>query len=280
MIYLRLSGGLGNQLFQLAAMSLLSRRFCSPVTIFSDGLMNYKSPRLPDSLELLNDSSWFSVAKSGQRSIHRWFSVNSRAGRLLPFLGVNDNTFWSKIYSKNCLKPLYADGYFQEGWSRELISYAINELDVLPVSLYSANRLINNEIAIHIRGGDFLKIPSFQVVNASFYINAVKQCLSLGFTHFAVLTDDYRYAVSICKDIKDKCIDAHIRILDRGITSLDDFDTLRSASGRIIGNSTFAWWAAALGSPDAPTWSPSMFTLGKRRDFFLPNERQVIDGLE
>ncbi|MEK8024804.1 alpha-1,2-fucosyltransferase [Pseudaquabacterium rugosum] len=280
MIYLRLSGGLGNQLYQLAAAALLSQCRQTPVTVFTDALQRYNSPRDPDSIQLLMDQQWLHVASTAEMRIHRWLSVSARAGRLLPGLGVNDKTFWQRSKAAGSQWPLFADGYFQHGWTQDTFARAISAMHVRPIAARAAERLMMDEIAVHIRGGDFLKLPRFQVVHAPFYIDAVRQSLAQGFTRFAVITDDPTYAAKVCNAIKGHCPDATFRMLERGANALEDFDTLRSAPGRIMGNSTFAWWATAFGRPTAPTWSPPMFTTDTPRDFFLPNERQIACASE
>lgn len=275
MIYLRLSGGLGNQLFQFAAVALLSQIRKSEVTVLTDALHDYESPREPDSLKLLNDNTWFRVAKPEERDVHCWLTSRARAGRLFPFLGVNDRNFWTNVTAAIGRVPLYVDGYFQRGWTQETFSRATSAMKIQQISTHAINRLKVGEVAIHIRGRDFLKLPRYQVVSAPFYIEAVRQAMSQGFTRFAVLTDDPPYATDLCEDIQNKCVDFSFRMLGQEENSTTDFFTLRGAAGRIIGNSTFAWWAAALDKKSAPTWAPTKFTIDRQRDFYLANEIAV-----
>ncbi len=240
MIYLRLAGGLGNQLYQLAAMALLSQFRRAPVTVFTDALQIYDSPRDPDSIKLLIANRWLIVAPTSKSYIHRWLSVSARAGRALPGLGINDKTYWQSVSATDAILPLYADGYFQHGWTHDTFARAMSAMQIRPIADRAAERLLAGEIAVHIRGGDFLQLPRFQVVHAPFYIEAVRQSMALGFTRFAVITDDPPYAAEVCDTIQRQCPDANIRMLARGANALEDFDTLRSASGRVIGNSTFA----------------------------------------
>lgn len=243
--------------------------------VFTEALKKYDSPQEPDSLKLLMDNLWFHVVPTSDWSIDRWLSVSARAGRVLPGLGVNDKTFWRRVEATGAHYPLYSDGYFQKGWTHDTFARATSAMQVQPIAARAADRLMVDEIAVHIRGGDFLKLPRYQIVHASFYIDAVRQSMALGFTRYAVITDDPPYAAVVCEAIQRQCPAANFRMLARGKNALEDFDTLRSAPGRIIGNSTFAWWAAVFGDPTAPTWSPSMFTIDDPRDFFLPNERQI-----
>lgn len=276
MIYLRLAGGIGNQLYQLAAAAILSRvrGDLNAAIPLVNGLLQYEEPREPDSLRLLQPNGWMLSPKTSVRLPWRALSLNLRAGRWVPFLGVSDRNFW-RIYDYGGGHNIILDGYFQHGWTPETFGRALKLMPVRQIDKRSAARLMTGEVAVHVRGGDFLGLPRFQVASLPFYVEAVKQCMTQGFTRFAVITDDPIHATSICNEIKLQCPQAEFRMLERAPDALQDFDTIRSAPARIIGNSTFAWWATALGSSNAPTWSPSMFTTDDPRDFFLPNERQI-----
>lgn len=275
MIHLRLSGGLGNQLYQLAAAGLLSARSSRPVTVYLEGLQRYEAPRDPDFIKVLAPNDWLKLHDNSHRGLGRWLSVTARAGRVAPLIGVNDGNFLQAVARAPSTLPLFVDGYFQHGWTAETFAEALSAMPVAAIGASAQSRLEPNETVIHIRGGDFLKLPRFQVVHAAFYATAVRQALATGRQRFAVITDDPSYAYQVCNEVSRDVPQATFRILGRGANALEDFDTLRCASGRIIGNSTFAWWATAFGDPIAPTWSPPMFTTDDPRDFFLPNERQI-----
>jgi hypothetical protein len=276
MIYLRLSGGLGNQLYQIAAASLISHSAVKPrgVIPLIDGLTKYKQPRQPDSIKILEINEWLLQPQSFNKNIWTRLAIDVRAGRWLPFWGISDRNFW-KINLHNIKNNYILDGYFQHGWTQAKFSRALNKMPVAPISISAKNRIAINEVIIHIRGGDFLHLPRFQIVDAQFYIRAVHQAKEHGFNRFAVISDDPAYANTICSEIRRSVPRIDIRLIPQGETTLIDFDTLRSASARIIGNSTFAWWASAFGSKTSITWSPPMFAKGDYRDFFLSNERQV-----
>jgi hypothetical protein len=274
MIFLRLSGGLGNQLYQLAAAALLAQDLNRPVMPFIDALQRYDVPRDPDSFKLLQWNEWLREPSVEHHRIGRWLSVCARAGRFTPLIGISDRNFLTSTRSLSGF-PRFLDGYFQHGWTQDSFSKAISAMKMRPEATSSAHRLGTDEVAVHIRGGDFLKLPRFQVVHAPFYVEAAESATVAGFRRFGVVTDDPEYAITVCRSIEEKLPSFNFRILDRAESSLDDFDVLRTASARIIGNSTFAWWAAALGPTSSPTWSPPMFTTDDPRDFFLPNERMV-----
>jgi len=273
MIYLRLAGGLGNQLYQLAAASLMSQlsRNSTPVLPLLDGLRQYDEPRDPDSIALLQDNNWLSSTISIAPSLLKILTLDLRAGRWLPIIGVSDRNYW-KLVDRGCIHIRLLDGYFQQGWTDETFSRAISNMSPRIISKKAAERINSDEAVVHVRGGDFLRITQFQVVDFNYYIRAVRQAKNRGWKKFAIISDDFQYASSICGQLSAQISDIKIRLIPSGDHALEDFDTLRSAPARIIGNSTFAWWAAVFGSPSVITWSPEKFTVDCPRDFFLSNE--------
>ena len=279
MIYLRLAGGLGNQLFQLAAASLLSSTNSTPVIPLTEGLSHYDEPRSCDFMELLQPLDWLHSSASKVPLHWRCFALKARAGRWLPSIGVSDRNFWHVIASGN-RKDYILDGYFQRGWTTETFNFALNLMSVRTTDPDAAARIGSNEVVIHIRGGDFLRFPKLQVVDAVFYVRAVRQAMEHGLYRFAILSDDAFYAAALCEKIRERLPGVAIRLIPRGSNALEDFDTIRSANARIIGNSTFAWWAAALGKASARTWSPKEFTRDIPRDFFLSCELPLESGTQ
>lgn len=271
MIYLRLAGGLGNQLYQLAAASLLSQATRSPVVPLLEGLSRYDEPRSPDSMELLQPASWLRSPASPVPLLWRGLSLKARAGRWLPAVGISDRNFWQTTVRDGGSNRIL-DGYFQHGWTTESFDSAIAQMPARQIAETAAARIGSNEVIIHIRGGDFLRLPQFQVVDANFYVRATRQAIARGLNRFAIMSDDPPYATSISDEIRKHLPSAEIRLIPPGANALEDFDTLRAAAARIIGNSTFAWWASAFGKAPAPTWAPTKLTLDAPRDFYLPDE--------
>lgn len=278
MIYLRLAGGLGNQLYQIAAASLLAQRTLEIVTPLTEGLKKYDVPREPDSIKILRPNNWLQTSKTIESAIMRRVALNARAGRWMPIVGINDKTFWEAVKRKRFNLPRILDGYFQTGWAHSTFETALSGMAVNDISPKAAARIDTNEVVVHIRGGDFLKLPYFQVVNSSYYILTARLAMRQGFKNFAVLTDDLSYADIICQHISHTLPAIKLRVLTKKESNvLDDFDTLRHASARIIGNSTFAWWAAALGKASSITWSPTRLTINTPKDFFLSNEIPITE---
>jgi hypothetical protein len=147
------------------------------------------------------------------------------------------------------------------------------------VSVSVKRRVSTLEAAVHVRGGDFLTVPKVHVDTASYYVKAVRLALNRGFGQFAIITDDPPYATRVFDQVAGAVPEASFRVLGCGADALEDFDTLRYATALIIGNSTFAWWAAVLGGVGRPIWSPTQNQFNKPRDFFLPNEIPVNSAM-
>ena len=159
MLYSRMVGGLGNQLFQTAAL-LKFRRPKEKVIISFLGEIHVPKRvnclktifEVPDWLYFDNSRKLNLLTKVFARS-----SAGLRFGSFLPLVGINDGNF--NYHKSNFLsqKFLFMDGYFNQYWNyRELNSlFSILKLKPILLNNYKQN-LCNKNVVIHIRGGDFL----------------------------------------------------------------------------------------------------------------------------
>lgn len=277
MIYLRLAGGLGNQLFQLAAATHLSALKNDRVTLVHDGLTRYSSARNSESIRLFAPE--FLDGFDSLPRNHPWSLLldRSRLGRWLPVWGINDASF-AQVAAGVRRVPhgsLFMDGYFQAGWRFEnLMSVAMRMRGALihPVHLPDQT---SRTLLLHIRGGDFLKVPLHQVVDLAYYEHAVREMTRAGavFDRCLCVTDDHGHASSLLHALREKVRLPDVVIRMPAQDPLDDFRLIGAHPWRIIGNSTFSWWAALLGRHDGLLISPKQFTRERDRDLCLPFER-------
>lgn len=271
MIYVRLAGGLGNQLYQLAAALLLARGVGQQILPLTGAMHRYATPRAPDALKLF-DNSLFAPAAN----VPAWLALavlSGRIGRWMPWCGVHDGNFASRLAQSGRLpSSLYLDGYFQKGWTMERLSPL---MAVVRKSTSGIDTADAHTCAIHIRGGDFLGLPHMQVAGEHYYRDAVRLASMRGLRNFVVVTDDPGYASGLVSLLARSSPDSTFSIRSGSHTALDDFWFLANARGRIIGNSTFAWWACVLDERRSPSWSPSEFQKGVPRDSALPWETIV-----
>lgn len=273
MILARLAGGMGNQLYQISAALHLSSIAKQQVHVCTGALTSYAKERQADSLRLL----WMGnlvQSFAGNTISTRIISLvteNFRIGRWPLSFSINDNNYWQTASSHRVGSFSVLDGYFQHGWTTESFTNVLSIIHGTVDDLICIARVESDECLIHIRGGDFLDHIIHQVVDARYYAMAVRFAISRGFSKFCVLTDDIMYAKKIILDVEqllnnDYC---SFRVLSPASDPIDDFCNIQAASARIIGNSTFAWWASALDRKKSPTWSPNQFIKNHTRDFFL-----------
>jgi hypothetical protein len=264
MMIVRLAGGLGNQLFQLAAAAAL-RAEQEPVLVSTRALGRYAAKRQPDSLSLVQ-ASWL-IADLPSTGL-MWLADRARVGRWLPRVGVNDRTFAVRLRCVNGSRRIL-DGYFQEGWTSTRLETAIGSLNFRAVNDGTRSFLADDECAVHIRGGDFLELPAYRVVNTDYYASAIDLAATQGWRKFVVITDDPSHAAQVMNSATLTRSMLQWRFAKLGRSTLEDFDVLRSARARVIGNSTFAWWATALDVNRATTWTPDRFVRSTPRTFFM-----------
>lgn len=272
MIYVRLAGGLGNQLFQIAAAMVADPTGVTPVVPLTGALARYATTRQPDSLRLLATSLQFQTPTSRTARAWEWLAVACRAGKWLPGVRLNDDDFQRGLSTHGHRQVAIVDGYFQRGWNDATLARATLRMPTSPPRLAAASRIEPDECVVHVRGGDFLQLPAYQVAGFAYYTAAIRAAQSAGYLRFAVLTDDPEHAERLRARMNDCLPEIFIRVIAPSTDPLVDFDTLRCAAARVIGNSTFAWWAAALDSNQAKTWSATAFTRDEKRDYYLPWE--------
>lgn len=274
MIYIRLAGGLGNQLYQLAAAVLVGRYTDQKVVVLPDALSFYAQQRTPDSLRLISSCRMIFESELHKGVLGRLIT-SGRVGRWLPIVGINDRSGLPIVKTVLSSVPHVMDGYFQRGWTASKFADALAEFKVASLPVTTGVRVAPDECVIHIRGGDFLSHDLHRIADVDYYIAAILRAKAGGWSRFAVMTDDLSHACKIGEEIRQHLPDAEMRVIAPAADALDDFVTLRNARARIIGNSTFAWWAAALDERSSPTWSPSKFLRGLERDFYLNWENRI-----
>ncbi len=275
MIVVRLAGGLGNQLFQVMAALLIGERTGLSILLLTDGLAQYAAARKPDVLRLVRSKRILLAENVRVSPWVRWLSLRARAGRWLPILGLGDEDFPSVVNRGRMHGQWhFLDGYFQRGWTLELLREAQAAAQLDPSAMTDPGNL-RCDCVIHIRGGDFLRLPSHAIVDIDYYSRCLSLAESEGYRSFGIVTDDRQHADEFLQTLRMRHPGLAIDLLPDHGSALTDFGTLRHARSRIIGNSTFAWWASACADGHGTTWAPDRFVRGQVRDFVLPCERLV-----
>jgi len=279
MIFTRLAGGLGNQLFQFAATLALRGAQRNAVYLGTHSLSRYTVKRAFDMARLVELPAW--CLTDVQRTTDTAFACRLmalRIGRLLPYAGVSDRNF-SKVLAagghSGYARPLWLDGYFQQGWDWHTFEAPMAQIASMLRADLPPPPPMAADCMIHVRGGDFLASPLLRVVDARYYIRAIEVLHegAPGIKTACVITDDREHASAILEQLAAVYPTIQFEFAPGNHSDwLQDFMLLRHARSRIIGNSTFSWWAAALDPSRAVTVTPSQWSNGVRRDLFLPWE--------
>ena len=273
MLFSRMVGGLGNQLFQTAAF-LKYRRHKEKVIISFLGDIH-----IPKRLNCLNSifesPNWLYFDNSKKLNLLTKFFARSSAGlrfgSYLPLVGINDKNFYYERSNFLNQRILFLDGYFNQDWTYSKLNKLFKIFKLKPINLTEQQlKLCNQNVIIHIRGGDFISIEKLNICKVDYYKNSIKYALSKGLKNFIVISEDQKYSKEIIIELK-KCF-ANLQISLLKSTSIEkDFNIIRSSKLAILSNSTFSWWASFLSKTKKEFLVPSNFSSNQKR-IILPNE--------
>jgi len=268
-ISVRVAGGLGNQLFQLAAAISISKKTHLPVSLWLGALSNYRTPRKFGLSEILDINNLVQHVNSRQNIL-----LQSRIARILPghcfgFWLVSDKNFM-QAKTIDGAKSVLMDGYFIESMDQDTFDDAVRRFTahlIIPQKECQDGRKV---CAIHFRGGDFVNLGWISSDIEFYYRKAIDMVLKRDpSVEFFVCTDDQSYAKSLMARIG---IEANIR--DGSLTQ--DFWDIASTDFAILSNSTFAFWAGAF-RPRSPrgwtTIAPDDWRPGAKRQIRLASEK-------
>jgi len=261
MIRIVLLGRTGNNLFQYALGRVLAEKHNVPLVL---------------------DASWFNAA--GWREVSHFLKLPIRATISrkchLPSRALRKLTgkhrwqygrfpFLSEKPGDHSFDPTFLDspadcalfGYFQswryfasiEDELRAELVHLLNEGcggDPPPPRAPAASRpelsslKAPDSVAIHVRRGDFLNHPEFQVCDIAYYQNAMDEMRDrIGSPRFFIFSDDPEWC-------RQAFTGRDIEIIDSGSAAanpLHDLRLMSFCSHHIIANSSYSWWAAWIG---------------------------------
>jgi hypothetical protein len=296
-VYFRLTGGVGNQLFQWVAAVAFHRRTSLPVSLVTPsppGLWSrwrrlrekgYWTRHFERSLD-----TYFDVCRTPGVTLARRQSIRSEATTIVTARreeivpGYFRETFDAQIFAA---RP----GTRIEGWLQDIryFDFLIPELPQLIVPRRDPRRKIERLertlgaslrdcVAIHVRRGDYWTIRHpvrhplrGWVLPTSYYERACER----------LAADDYALAL-VVSDAKPSELADDLSFLKRPVLLQTgsvplDFAVLSRAGACVIANSTFSWWAAMLNQTACGRIAAPEFFLGWAKKVWLPGGLRV-DG--
>lgn len=273
-----MTGGLGNQLFQLAAALNLGQKSEIVLDVINGNPRNgangkadlfslYSPLEISDFSEKKNSLSTKIggyVLRSGaepsriekiklyQISILFLASVYfTISHRKLISVKVNLGVGYSDIEPSSIFNTLLI-GYFQShNWADEpFVKEILESLDVQNSSkkftVLRDEILKDKPIIIHVRRGDYAFEPNFGILDSSYYRKGLTLLREKGRDQkIWAFTDDRGWAEQLLNF--DTLGMSDIQIVDDSDLSTGEvFDLMRYGSAYVIANSSFSWWAAYL----------------------------------
>jgi hypothetical protein len=274
--FVSLSGGLGNQLFQLAGASTIFEHTNFTVE-WSLGITNLNKDgdpevfdyMLPKSIQLLPKKTPTKIQRklvhillrrSSSRKMYPKKFVMWMISTVLMFrLFVYLRTFAKILFPANLdansvqskrRRSEYLIGFFHsKRWVSPLSNKLLFEnLEPKIVDTYVANlkKIAEQKkpIVLHMRLGDYEKEEKFGILPPRYYQEALELLLDLGFNgEIWIFTNDLEKA----KTIFPSGFESRVQwIPNFSESSVQVLEAMRLGSAYIIGNSTFSWWAASL----------------------------------
>jgi hypothetical protein len=260
-IVCRLAGGLGNQLFEFGyAIHLARNNNIDSIFLDDYALQSYKTKYK----SYLNSYFNFSSAPFQIKEQHNYIT-KLRLPKLFgwkkdkwPLIGDRNYKFIKNLRSCSIL-----DGYFI--WALDQSDFDKTRLELKKyLNSMQTRKFKRSECVVHIRGGDFIELGWQKFTPDSYYFDAMKTMVEeYDINYFIVITDDLKYT----EGILNKC-PYNFEIQSNDMKT--DFYTIANSPKKIIGGSSFAIWASALGydKNDGVLIAP-------KRDILLPN--QIVD---
>ncbi len=256
MIRIILLGRTGNNLFQYALGRVLAAKHGVPL-VLDASWFNAEGWRevshflkLPIQARVVRDPTPFSHALLKLTGRHRW-----SYGRF-PMLTEN--------VSRQAFDPQFLDapancalcGYFQSwkyfasieeqlrGELKELVQEGCRRDARATVARASGPEHSSTSVAVHVRRGDFLIHPVYQVCDEAYYRNAMDDMRArLGTPRFFIFSDDPAWCRQNFNDPDTEIIDSG----EAAANPLHDLRLMSLASHHILANSSYSWWAAWIG---------------------------------
>ncbi|MDQ8205630.1 alpha-1,2-fucosyltransferase [Pelagicoccus sp. SDUM812003] len=249
MIIVRVSGGIGNQLFQYAIGRAASHHHQVPLKLDTT---SYETYTLHNGFRLKQFLTQSEIAK--EQEIRRLKGADNLIYRALRRAGIiKRNTYYSEkertifdpvALSKN---PVYLDGYWQnEKYFSNIRQILLQETQPSePLSTQAQDLFLmtqrSNTVSIHVRRGDYLNHPEIGVLSLDYYKNATDYIKSkVQSPKFYIFSNDLEWCEQNLNFIKNPIY------VNNTVTEIDDITLMSQCQHNIIANSSFSWWAAWL----------------------------------
>lgn len=231
MLSAELSGGIGNIMFQIAAMEELGRRTGLPVCY----------PNVHEMIDRISKTCPWTTNAHDYLNIFKNFKWDKNLDKFHGYSKViilpdgythifpEDNTHYVGYFQ--------SEGYFSE--SRDFILHLFEPADHVVEMASKYDGLIRgNTGAIHVRRGNYLELQHiYKVLDMNYYNRGMRLLKCYGVDNYVVFSNDMQWCRENFKG------DAFTFIEDENYVELF---VMAKCARHIIANSSFSWWGAYL----------------------------------
>ena len=246
-IQIALMGGLGNQLFQYSFGLYLFKYFGRKISYTDTGLSVKGNTKRR---YMLGDLVAF---RSKNRLMRPYIILIRLFSLLFSSLIIFENGPSDEPETRIRKSSKLLFGYFQ---SRRFVDAVTTELlsELKKSELFAGliPAVANNEIAVHMRYGDYAKSAitkqTHGLTATSYYVQAVRLLLKSenSYKQIVIYSDEPEHALA---EFTKEYGESGISIVASNFSNeYDDLRGMASSSGIVISNSSFSWWAAWIGS--------------------------------
>ena len=269
MIYVNMSGGLGNQLFEYAYAREIQRLTGQNIELNIYELVNYEQNRkfaldryaLPDTVHIgKRELPWYVHRRSLRGALIRKISP-----KLMKWYGIRHNGhIWYESSYTDFPEPvvsrdIYLGGYWQSPrYSMDVHSEMISDIlirEELSEEISQLHSKISecNAVCMHVRRDDYVG-SNYEVCSENYYQQAM-QNLESQFSDltYYVFSDDPEWA--------EKHIHGHKQMVYvKGHQDYEDLYLMSGCHHFIMSNSSYSWWAQELSVyKDKQVYAPSIW---------------------
>ncbi|MFT5759980.1 MAG: hypothetical protein ACI9LM_004764 [Alteromonadaceae bacterium] len=278
MIIVKITGGLGNQLFQYAIGRALSLKLgCELVLDTSfypqQKLRKYELDKFHIAARLATKIE-INKSGAGHHIIARLIRKLGLTSLLYPnyIEELESISFVSAI--DQCQAGCYLDGYWQNpNYFQKYKDTLCKDFEpIIPISKpakkWLDKVLTTDSVSLHVRRGDYIQNAHTNSLHGTcsleYYCNAIAHMKRQVKTPiFYIFSDDIQW----CKDNLSFIDNANF--IDNTTSAIDDLVLMQNCTANIIANSTFSWWGAWL--------NPRQENLVAPADWFCSKERNSLE---
>lgn len=268
----RITGGLGNQMFQYAFKLMLDHRYEGHNNVIDTSF--YKDRNIHNGYELkrifnieekeINVSVFY--RKVFSRLLYPFYLCNKSFVKTPFTLSETRFGFYNKVKSINPISNFIFDGYWQSEDYFVDISDTLRKTFTFPALDDKNKRVLQVRqpiVSVHIRRGDFLKASMYRDLSESeYYTKAIEYIHNhIEDPFFLFFSDDPDWVSQQFEYLPNKTIVNW----NKGADSFRDMQLMSLCKHNIVANSSFSWWGAWLNN------NPNKIVIAPSRYFTIEN---------